>query len=199
MSKERIQGVTEKVYNGVKYRSTLEANTAEILDLLGLPFEYEKRRITLLEGFRCPFQKDKVRAITYTPDFIIGPIMLECKGFETPEWKNKKKYIFKYLMEYEPATIFYEIKNCGRQLLQALDNHWTYLGYAIEVTPKPTVKKRRKKGKTIDESPMLFDSVQQALHDLHLGGEVTNAILQCMIGKKDYKYGYSWKLKKISL
>ena len=145
MSKERIQGVTEKVYNGVKYRSTLEANTAEILDLLGLPFEYEKRRITLLEGFRCPFQKDKVRAITYTPDFIIGPIMLECKGFETPEWKNKKKYIFKYLMEYEPATIFYEIKNCGRQLLQALDNHWTYLGYAIEVTPKPAIKKRRKK------------------------------------------------------
>lgn len=191
MSKERIQGVTEKEYKGVKYRSTLEANTAEVLDLLGLPFEYEKRRITLLESFKCQFQKDKVRAIHYTPDFIIGPVMLECKGFETPEWKNKKKYVFKYLMENEPDTIFHQIKNCGKQLLQALDDHWTYLGFAIEVVPKP---KRNKHA-----SPLLFDSVKQAIHDLHLGKEVTAAILKSMTGEREYVYGYKWRLKKLSL
>jgi len=196
MTKERIQGVTEKTYKGVKYRSTLEADTAEVLDLLGLPFEYEKKRITLLEGFRCPFQKDKVRAITYTPDFMIGPIMLECKGFETPEWKNKKKYVFKWLMENEPTTIFYQIRNCGRQLLEALDGHWTTLGYAIEVTPKPLKRKRKK---AIYGSPQLFDSVLQALHELHLGGTLTTAILKSMTGQKEYVYGYKWQLKKISL
>jgi len=187
----RIQGVAEKEYKGVKYRSTLEADTAEVLDTLGIPFEYEKRKITLLDSFRCPFQKDKVRAITYKPDFVIGPIMLECKGFETPEWKNKKKYIFKYLMENEPSTIFYQIKNCKKALLQALDNHWTYLGYAIEVTHKPV---RGKQGE-----PRLFDSVEQALHDLGLGSKGTTAILQVMLCKKEYAYGYKWKLKKITL
>jgi hypothetical protein len=195
MSKERIQGVTEKVYKGIKYRSTLEADTAEVLDLLGLPFEYEKKRITLLESFKCPFQKDKVRAIHYTPDFTIGPIILECKGFETPEWRNKKKYVFKYLMENEPAAIFYQIKNCGKQLLQALDNHWTYLGYAVKVTSKPM----KKKIKNPKPESQIFDSVQQAIHDLNLGKEVTSAILKSMMGKKEYVYGYKWKLIKINL
>lgn len=33
----RIQGTKPKTYNGVHYRSTLEADTAETLDLLGIP------------------------------------------------------------------------------------------------------------------------------------------------------------------
>ena len=70
----RIQGTTPKEYNGVHYRSTLEADTAKTLDSLGIQFSYESRRITLLEGFRCCYQKEKVRAIHYTPDFIDGNI-----------------------------------------------------------------------------------------------------------------------------
>ena len=185
---ERIQNVSPKEYNGVKYRSTLEAETAKTLDLMGIPFEYEKKRMTLLESFKCPYQKDKVRAIHYTPDFIIGNIILECKGFETPEWNNKKKYIYKYLMENEPEMIFYQIKDCRKQLLAALDNHWSYLGYAIQVKPKAKNKPMR-----------LFSSVQEALHDLHLGNKPTGAIVRSMIGDKEWVYGYNWKLVKINL
>lgn len=188
---ERIQGVVPKEYNGTRYRSTLEAKTAEALDLMGVPFRYEKERMTLLESFRCPYQKDKVRAIHYTPDFMVGNIILECKGFETPEWNLKRKYIFKYLMENEPDTIFYQIKDSGRQLLQALDNHWTALGYAVQVTRKP---KRNE-----IPNPMLFDSVTEALHSLNLGSAVTGRIMKSLTGEKEYVYGYNWKLKRIEL
>lgn len=63
---ERIQNVHPKEYNGVKYRSTLEADTAKVLSALNIPFLYEDRKITLLEGFNCPYEETKVRAITYT-------------------------------------------------------------------------------------------------------------------------------------
>ena len=188
----RIAGVSPKEYNGKKYRSSLEADTAEVLDNLGIPFEYETLKITLLDGFKCPFQKDKVRAITYTPDFIVGPIMLECKGFETPEWRIKKKYVFKYFMENDPAAIFYQIKNCGKQLLEALDNHWTYLGYCIQVT----AKKKRKNMPIVSKQ---YESVKEAMADLSIGNKPTGAILKCLMGKKPFAYGFNWKLKKIKL
>ena len=91
---ERIQNVQPKEYKGVRYRSTLEAETAETLDAMGLPIRYEERRFTVFEGFRCPFQRIKIKPITYKPDFWVGNIILECKGFETPEYLLKKKLIY---------------------------------------------------------------------------------------------------------
>lgn len=190
----RIQGVTPKDYNGRHYRSTLEADTARTLDLLGIPFEYESQRITLLEGFKCPYQKDKVRAITYTPDFIIGPIIIECKGFETPEWLLKKKYLFKYLMENDPDTIFYQIKDSRKSLLKALDSHWSYLGYAIEVSSK---KRNHKDWKPVFTKR--YESVEESLHDLGLVGKSLGSILKSLTGKSEFVYGYKWKLIKVAL
>lgn len=194
---EHIVGVSPKEYNGRKYRSTLEAHTAETLDKMGLPYEYETKKIVLQEGFRCSYQKDKVREIFYVPDFIIGPIMLETKGFETPDWKIKKKLLYKYLTENEPEAIFYMIKN-DKQLLQALDHHWAILGYAIQVTPKP----KGKKVTVPEDFPSgykLYDSIAEALDDLNLNGKSVTPILRSLIGKSEFVYGYSWKLKKINL
>lgn len=199
MKESRIVGVnpsTIKMYNGIRFRSTLEVNTAKTLDKLGIPYEYESRKIVLLEGFRCPYQKEKVRDITYTPDFIIGPIMIECKGFETPEWVNKKKYLFKYLMENEPETIFYQTKDCRRSLLKALDKHWSYLGYAIKVTPVKPVKK--KKGEFEKLKPMLFDSIENAMHELKISDKSWGLIMKSLTSKF-YAYGYDWELKKIKI
>ena len=183
----RIQGVTEKVYNGVKYRSTLEADTAEMLDKLGIPFRYEEVKYTLLEGFRTPFQKDKVRSIHYTPDFFIGDtILIECKGFETPEWKQKKKYIFKYLMEKEPNVVFHQTSDCKKSLLEALDVHFSYLGLAVQVTSKGT---RKEPPQTI-----IFDSVKQAMEELNLVGKPLGSVLRSLTGDTPYVYGYNWKL-----
>lgn len=189
---ERIHNVQPKEWNGKTYRSTLEAETAQTLDALGIPFQYEERKILLQEGFRCPYQKDKVRDLTYTPDFIIGPIMLECKGFETPEWKIKKKLLFKWLMENEPDTIFYQIHDARKALLQVLEAHWQYLGYAIQVTPKP-------KKKTEEQKAALFDSISQAMEALHLKGKNMSPILNSLTGKKEFIYNYNWKLFKLKL
>lgn len=193
---EHIVGVEPKVYNGRKYRSTLEAKTAEILDEMGLSWEYETKKITLQESFRCQYQKEKVRAIEYIPDFIVGPIMLETKGFETPDWKIKKKMLYKYLKENEPGAIFYMVKN-NKQLLEALDNHWAYLGMAIQVTPK-------QKGKSPacgcgTTPPKLYDSIQEAMHQLGLKGKSITPIIRSLTGKKEYVYGYNWKLHKIQM
>lgn len=192
MSESRIQGVTPKEYKGKVYRSTLEANTAETLDTLGIPFQYESRKIILLEGFKCIYQRDKVRPITYTPDFILDNIMLECKGFETPEWRLKKKYVFKYLQEKEPKTMFYQIKNSRSQLLQVLDDHWINMGYYIQVTSRPKRK---------NEMPIIrkYNSVKEAMLDLKIGNRPTGAIMRSLLGEKDWVYGYNWKLNKIKI
>lgn len=186
----RIKGTTPKEYNGIHYRSTLEADTAKNLDLLGIPFSYESRRITLLEGFKCSYQKDKVRAIHYTPDFIIDNIILECKGFETPEWKQKKKYVFKYLMEKEPNTFFYQTHDSSKDLLLALDNHWKTLGFQIQVTSKPT----RKVSSTIKT----FSSIKEAIESLNLQGKAIGSLVRSFTGKAEWVYGYNWKLIKLT-
>lgn len=187
MTKEgRIQNVSPKVYKGVTYRSTLEANTAEVLDKLGIPFQYEYRKIVLFEGFRCPFQKDKVIAITYKPDFEIGNIMLECKGFETPEWKLKKKLLYKYLMENEPNTIFYQIHDAKKSLINVLDNHWNDFGYMIQVTSKGTKKHPQKRFE--------FNSIKEAISSLALAGKNLGPILRSLMGETEYIYGYNWKV-----
>jgi len=194
---ERIQNLGDNrclEYKGVKYRSQLEVKTAEVLDALHIPFEYESRKLILQEGFRCPYQKDKVRSVTYTPDFIIGPIMLECKGFETPEWKIKKKLLFKYLSENEPDVIFHQIHDAGKHLLEALDSHLTYLGLCIEVSPKP-----KSRSLNSDSITMKYDSISEAMQNLGLKGKPIGAILRSLTGKTQYVYGYNWQLVKIKL
>ena len=143
---ERIQNVNHQEsieYNGKKFRSSLEIQTAKVLDSLGIPYLYEERKIILQDKFRSPHQKEMVRALTYQPDFMIGPIMLECKGFETPEWKIKKKLLFKWLLDNEPDTYFYQVHDAKKSLLEVLDKHWSMLGYAVRVTSKPTKFQQR--------------------------------------------------------
>lgn len=189
---ERIQNVHKKWYKGIKYKSTLEAETAEALDKMGLPIRYEERRLTLIEGFRCLYQKDKVKAITYKPDFWVGNIIIECKGFETPEWKIKKKLVFKYLMEQEPDVIFYQVHDSRKELLKALDNHWAELGCAIHVTSK----RDKKNGKCISK---LYDSVREALADLGMPNKSLGMIMRSLTGKTEYVFGYKWQVEKLKI
>lgn len=187
---EHIVGVEPTVYNGKKYRSKLEAKTAEALDKMGIPWEYETKTYTLLEGFHCPWQKRKVIAIDYTPDFIIGPIMIEMKGWKTPDFKLKEKMFYKYLNEHEPDAIYYIAKN-QKQLLEVLDKHWSLLGYCIEVTSKP------QKNKPVQTHR--FSSIAEALAAIHHQGKSYATILRSFTGEAQYVFGYNFKLVKITL
>ena len=189
---ERIQNVHEKWYKGVKYKSTLEADTAEALDRMGLPIRYEERVLTVFEGFRCDYQKDKVRDVEYKPDFWVGNIILECKGFETPEWKLKKKLVFKYLKDNEPDVIFYQTKDARKSLITALDPHWNYLGYAIRVTSS----KKNANGYAFTH---LYDSVAIAMKNLGLEKKPIGPIVRSLMGIQEFVFGYNWKLEKLTI
>ena len=209
---ERIVNVHPKEYKGKSYRSTLEAKTAEILDLMGVEYLYEPYKITLLEGFRSPFQGRKVVSITYTPDLVFKwkdyTVFVEVKpdNFTNDVYPYKQKMFRKYMEENlkdlnpifvrvgtikdkEPNLIFYQVKDCRKQLIEALDNHWQDLGYSIEVTPKPTKK-------TIGETKT-FSSVKEAMKELNLMGKPMGAIVNSLTGKKEFVYNYSWKLTKL--
>lgn len=193
MSVGRIQGVQEKAYKGITYKSILEADTAEALDLMGLPIRYEEKAFKIFEGFRSPFQKRKVLDIQYIPDFWVGDIILECKGFETPEWKLKRKLVFKYLMEKEPKVQFYQVNKHSwkKDLLEALDPNWSSLGYAIQVTSKPTKK--------VPAQTKLYESISQAMQDLGIDHKNITPILRSLTGKVEYVYDHKWELKKLTL
>ena len=187
---EHIVGVNPKEYNGRLYKSTLEAQTAETLDKMGIPWEYESKTYTIQEGFYCPWQKRKVLDMEYTPDFVIGPVMIETKGFETADWKLKKKVFFKYLKENEPDAIWYMVKN-NKQLIQALDNHLAYLGYNLQVTSKPTKRQ--------ESTVNLYDSIKEAMDDLNLKGKTIAPIIRSLTGEKEFVYGYNWQFKKVKI
>lgn len=185
---EHIVGVRSTEYNGRKYRSAFEANTAEMLDKIGIPWEYESRTYTVQEGFYCPWENRKILPIKMKPDFIIGPVMLETKGFETPDWLIKKKMLYKYFLENEPDAIYHVAHN-NKEIIEALDLHWSYLGCYVEVTNKPTKKQPAQTKK--------YDSIREALADLGKQGRSMTPIIRSLTGEKSYIYGYSWKIKRI--
>lgn len=185
---EHIVGVNPKVYNGRKYKSTLEAETAKTLDDLGIPWEYEAITYTLQEGFYCPWQKRKVEDIQYTPDFRIGPIIVETKGYETPDWKIKKKLFFKHLKETAPDTLYYIVKNT-RQLLEILDQYWPAFDIQVAVSTRGTKK--------IPSETKVYNSIKDAMIELQLTGRPMGSILRSLLGKAMWIYGYNWKLIKV--
>ena len=184
---DHIVGVRSKEYNGRKYRSTFEANTAEMLDKIGIPWEYESRTFTVQEGFYCPWENRKILPIKMKPDFIIGPVMLETKGYETPDWLIKKKMLYKYFLENEPDAI-YHVAHSNKEIIEALDLHWSVLGYVVKVVSK-------KNPLQIKE----FDSIREAFFDLGLSGKKLTPIIRSLTGEKEWVYGYHWSLKRVSI
>lgn len=64
---------------GQFFRSTWEANYARILNLRGIPWEYEPRKF-------------KLGKTTYTPDFRVGKNeYIEIKGWVSPQWERKRR------------------------------------------------------------------------------------------------------------
>jgi hypothetical protein len=61
------------VYNGIQFRSRMEAQCAFLFDRLGWEWEYEKESMMLSTG------------ITYTPDFWVldGDMIAECRGYNS--------------------------------------------------------------------------------------------------------------------
>lgn len=73
---------------GDVFHSIAEREYSDFLCSLGV--RYQKQvPFEILAG--CDSKYGKLRPITYKADFVIGNIVIDVKGFETPEFKRTKK------------------------------------------------------------------------------------------------------------
>ena len=144
---KKIRGATPKEFNNIKFRSILECSCYKKLLESGLKFSYEKEKIILQEGFNpsipiyypnkikagtyakeLTLQSNRIRSITYTPDFIIFKdnykIYIEVKGNPNDAYPRTRKLFLNYLetlnknkaskcMFFEPHTV--------KQMQQTID------------------------------------------------------------------------------
>ena len=116
----KVTNADPHFYDGIKFRSKLEIGVYKELKKQKVEFEYEPKKIVLQEGFKPvnPYYIDsmehweKVRAITYTPDFIAKidtyTVYIEVKGWETDRYVVKKK-MFLNKIRNEKDSIFIEV------------------------------------------------------------------------------------------
>jgi predicted nuclease of restriction endonuclease-like RecB superfamily len=121
------------------YRSKKEQRFAELLVEAGIPYGYETEKFILQNKFKQPhyarFGKrfkllESVRAITFTPDFIIHKngvkYIVEIKGFKTGPYAIKKKLFLYWLHTHHPEHMFIELNSVGemKTFIQLLNNNY---------------------------------------------------------------------------
>ena len=110
MINKKIKNATVTIYNGITFRSKLEAECAKILEEEGVKYRYEPFKITLLPSFK--YNGTTYRCWQYSPDFVVyNNIIIEIKGFPNDVWGYKKKMILKYIIDHDYIYEFYEVKN----------------------------------------------------------------------------------------
>ena len=148
-----IKNATPTWYNGVKYRSKLEAGCAEILDKAGIEFQYESLKFELLPAF--VYMGKKYQPWTYKTDFIIfDNIILEVKGFKKADnYTNNRKMIMKHILDNNLPYAFYEIyseshlKNILNKYVKLNSFHDAYIECNNEMKVKQKERKAKKKAK----------------------------------------------------
>jgi len=136
---KKVRNATTQVYKGIKFRSKLELFTYMKLEDAGIKALYEEQKFTLMEGFRYEQQSiepsnkratkgeyinntDKVRDITYTPDFVDpnGKWVIEVKGFANDVFPLKWKLFKHMLQNYPDPPVLYLPKN-QKQVLETIE------------------------------------------------------------------------------
>lgn len=97
-SQRKVRNATPNIYDGIKFRSKLETYTYKKLKEAGIDAEYESTHFELIPKFE--YNGEKVRAMTYLPDFVGKNFIIECKGLVTDSFPLRWK-IFKYYLKQE--------------------------------------------------------------------------------------------------
>ena len=97
-SQGKVRNATPNIYDGIKFRSKLETYTYKKLKEAGIDAEYESTQFELIPKFE--YNGEKVRAMTYLPDFVGKNFIIECKGLVTDSFPLRWK-IFKYYLKQE--------------------------------------------------------------------------------------------------
>lgn len=133
---QAISKAKKYTYNGVEYKSGLEACMARLLTEEGIYFGYETKSFILQESFdtgREYFERQSngkgeymlrsslVRSITYTPDFVLEGAVVETKGYSGESFPLRYKMFKNHvknldLVLYKPQNQ----KECERTLQEIL-------------------------------------------------------------------------------
>lgn len=107
LQNKKVKNATKIIYDGIQFRSKLEAYTYQKFKENGIKVEYESKKFTLLPSFE--FHSEKVRAITYLPDFVGNNFIVECKGFPTDSFPLKEKLFKRLLVDISPNCMYYVV------------------------------------------------------------------------------------------
>ena len=92
----RVKNATSVDKYGIHFRSKLECYTYEAFMKAGIPVKYEPKHFTLIPSFS--YLGEKIRPITYLPDFIGRGFVVECKGLMGDSFPLRYK-LFKYYLK----------------------------------------------------------------------------------------------------
>ena len=91
---KKVRNATENVYDGITFKSKLETYVYKQLKAHNLKAEYEPIKFELIPSF--VFCGEKIRAMTYTPDFVGDYFIIEAKG------KPNDVFYTIYITFYQP-------------------------------------------------------------------------------------------------
>lgn len=91
----KVRNVKPVTIDGIKFRSSLEGYTYTQLKKANISAEYEPIHFTLIPAFI--YNGEKVRKMTYLPDFVGDDFIIECKGLIGDSFPLRWK-IFKYML-----------------------------------------------------------------------------------------------------
>ena len=109
INKGRVKNATAVDKYGIHFRSKLECYTYEAFTNAGIPVKYEPKHFTLLPGFE--FMGEKIRPITYLPDFIGKGFVVECKGLVGDAFHLRFKLFKYYLKRHHSKMKCYLVRN----------------------------------------------------------------------------------------
>lgn len=108
-SKGRVRNATKVDKYGLHFRSKLECYTYEAFMNAGIQVEYEPKHFTLLPKFE--YNQEKIRAMTYLPDFIGKGFVVECKGLIGDSFPLRWKLFKYYLKQHRSKMKCYLVRN----------------------------------------------------------------------------------------
>lgn len=108
-SKGRVRNATKVSKYGINFRSKLECYTYEAFMNAEIPVQYEPKHFTLLPKFE--YLNEKIRPITYLPDFIGKDFIVECKGLMGDSFPLRYKLFKYYLKKHRSKKRCYLVRN----------------------------------------------------------------------------------------
>ena len=107
--KSKVRNATAVDAYGLNFRSKLELYTYEAFKEAGIPVKYEPKHFTLLPKFE--YLGEKIRPITYLPDFIGRGFVVECKGLMGDSFPLRYKLFKYYLKRHHSKMKCYLVRN----------------------------------------------------------------------------------------